>query len=640
MKTIIVYSGYNMRAVIAFLRTLKIWRLPFLIIARSAEDPVFLTEYNDKVVAVRENTTLDWASMGATLREVLARAPAEGYLVAPSSEALNRFLLEHRSQLDDMGIELPLCERSLYLKISEKLSFVEMCVAQGIHVPAEHASLSSAPLPLVAKPKSYRSKATGEYLKPVLIPDRNEQDDFIRQRQEEDYFFQEWVAGSSYYFLAYFFRTDRSPLLFSQENFIQQASGGSILAARASDIHQTELVRPYIELLKNEKFHGLIMIEVKGGRDDVKMIEANPRFWGPSQLFVDAGINFFQALLWDYGFEVPLPNEGNVTGWSTCGNTRYFWDDGLSFNPANIDGVTFHNYRKDMLKKDYPVWNCANLFCRSDTRKLYDRYFMNSQFFNKSRLEELKEKYNQNSKHSAYQVLPPLLVPLLSQNVLCTKSRQEESRFHFMNESLDFEGKSVLDIGGNTGFFTFESLRHGAAIDYFEGNRVHAEFVEIARDVIGVRDRLNVHKRYYDFEATPSQPYDVVLLLNVLHHVGDDFGDPSISREKALDLIITFLKTIASTARHLVLQLGFNWKGDRNLPLFDTGTKAEMISFVRKHLYEYYDFVRTAVPEVINEEIVYVDVDNRNILRRDDLGEFLNRPLFIMQSKKIVNFDF
>ena len=37
------------------------------------------------------------------------------------------------------------------------------------------------------------------------------------------------------------------------------------------------------------------------------MIEANPRFWGPSQLFVDAGFNLFESFLFDYNIIETLP---------------------------------------------------------------------------------------------------------------------------------------------------------------------------------------------------------------------------------------------------------------------------------------------------------------------------------------------
>ena len=43
------------------------------------------------------------------------------------------------------------------------------------------------------------------------------------------------------------------------------------------------------------------MVEVKHLSNKNYMIEANPRFWGPSQLFVDAGINLFEAFLVDNG---------------------------------------------------------------------------------------------------------------------------------------------------------------------------------------------------------------------------------------------------------------------------------------------------------------------------------------------------
>jgi hypothetical protein len=51
------------------------------------------------------------------------------------------------------------------------------------------------------------------------------------------------------------------------------------------------------------------------------------------------------------------------------------------------------------------------------------------------------------------------------------------------------------------------------------------------------------------------------VLFNVIHHLGDDFGDKSLSMEKQKDeggIVIFIIKRISS------LQMGFCWKGDRN----------------------------------------------------------------------------
>ncbi len=57
-KVIIIFSGFNQRAIIAFLRTLEANKLQYAIIAKSNTDTIFLTNYKDKVIAVRKSVPL------------------------------------------------------------------------------------------------------------------------------------------------------------------------------------------------------------------------------------------------------------------------------------------------------------------------------------------------------------------------------------------------------------------------------------------------------------------------------------------------------------------------------------------------------------------------------------------------------
>jgi hypothetical protein len=43
--------------------------------------------------------------------------------------------------------------------------------------------------------------------------------------------------------------------------------------------------------------------------------------------------------------------------------------------------------------------------------------------------------------------------------------------------------------------------------------------------------------------------------------------------------------------------------------------------------------LKGAVAQELNGEVAYADLDDTNIQRVDSLGEFLNRPIFIMRSK-------
>jgi SAM-dependent methyltransferase len=248
-------------------------------------------------------------------------------------------------------------------------------------------------------------------------------------------------------------------------------------------------------------------------------------------------------------------------------------------------------------------------------------------------LEKLVSLYGESSKHSNYQVLSTRLREILGEGAIDVKSRYEFERLEFIRKHVELGGKSVLDIGGNTGFFTFEVLDAGArSVRYFEGNAEHADFVRIAALVLGCADHVEVTNAYYDFKENNGRVYDVALLLNVLHHLGDDFGDRKVSVEDAKLDMIDCLRHMAAVTDCLVLQLGFCWKGDRNSLMFPRGTKGELVDFVTQATEGVWLIDKIGIPTKIgNKEISYEPMSEQNSSRDDAMGEFLNRPLFILR---------
>lgn len=248
---------------------------------------------------------------------------------------------------------------------------------------------------------------------------------------------------------------------------------------------------------------------------------------------------------------------------------------------------------------------------------------------------QLIELYNQVSKHSNYQVLAEPLRKIIPANTLETRSRFEQERLEYVLDKLSIDSQSVVDIGGNTGFFSLELVRHGArSATLIEGNPDHSLFVSEAAKALGWQDKVTVENRYLNFgDDIRSIKSDLCLLLNVLHHVGDDFGDRSQPIERAKENILTSLSSLARQTRFLVFQLGFNWKGDVSLPLFQHGTKQEMIDFIRAGTSETWNILDIGIAQRDSDGTQYADLDAKNIERMDALGEFLNRPLFIMESK-------
>lgn len=237
------------------------------------------------------------------------------------------------------------------------------------------------------------------------------------------------------------------------------------------------------------------------------------------------------------------------------------------------------------------------------------------------------------SKHSDYQLLHPSVRALYG-DLPQPGGKHEEQRQRYMARRLSPAGLHVHDIGANTGYFSFAAIEAGAAqVVSHEGNPEHARFIALAAQALGVQDRLRSEASYFDFAGTARGTFDLTLCLNVLHHLGDDFGDARLGMAQAKDAMLAALNGLAGHTRQLWFQLGFNWKGDRSRPLFPGGTKAELVDFVRSGTSRHWSVEDIAVVNPRTRE--YEPLDAENVARFDQLGEFLNRPLFRMRSLAI-----
>jgi len=242
--------------------------------------------------------------------------------------------------------------------------------------------------------------------------------------------------------------------------------------------------------------------------------------------------------------------------------------------------------------------------------------------------------YQRHSKHSSYQLVHPLLAPLLGRPGDLPAGKLEPQRQRFFASQLSYAGARVLDIGANTGYFSFAAIAGGAAaVQCYEGNADHAEFIRAGAAALGLTDRLQVQARYFEFQAEPAKRHDIVLCLNVLHHLGDDFGDRSLAVEPARQRMLACLNGLADATSTLVLQLGFNWKGDVRHPLFDGGEKAAQLAFVEQGTRGAWSLAAVAVPDPLTRE--YEPLGPHNRARNDAVGEFMNRPIFVLRSRRV-----
>lgn len=245
----------------------------------------------------------------------------------------------------------------------------------------------------------------------------------------------------------------------------------------------------------------------------------------------------------------------------------------------------------------------------------------------------LYDLYIDSSKHSGYQILHPKVASLLPNNVIQGINRFEKERCEYILKHIDFKNKNVLDIGGNTGYFSLEANVNGAlSVIHYEGNKSHSDFVKEVSSLLCLN--VKTTNNYFLFsETTKTDSVDVVLLLNVVHHLGDDFGDQTISLDNAKIEMANSINYFVGKTDYLVLQMGYCWKGDRNNLLFQDGTKLEMIEFVKNAVRDKWEIVGVGIAEVDNGKTIYNEMSNINIVRNDELGEFRNRPLIILKIK-------
>jgi hypothetical protein len=96
------------------------------------------------------------------------------------------------------------------------------------------------------------------------------------------------------------------------------------------------------------------------------MIEANPRLWGPSQLFVDSGVPLFEGFLCDNGFDVKLSEKYQST------YSRYFWSGGFIETMRKKKKLIFHDYLNETFEEEFALFFDADIYKRHDSINLYN----------------------------------------------------------------------------------------------------------------------------------------------------------------------------------------------------------------------------------------------------------------------------
>ena len=253
-----------------------------------------------------------------------------------------------------------------------------------------------------------------------------------------------------------------------------------------------------------------------------------------------------------------------------------------------------------------------------------------------SNREKLIRLYKKTSKHSQYQIIPDSLHKIMGDNNLDITSRFEKERLEYIIKNLNTKDLVFSDIGANTGYFSIELLTRGAehAI-IIEGNKDHCDFIHESVKQLQLEKKSTIYNNYISFNDSDKTlaNTDAILIFNVLHHAGDDYNTSIRNVNEAKEHIIKSINYLSSKTKHLIFQLGFNWKGNIEYPLFKNGTKKEMIDFIKHGTSNYWLIENIGIAELTSNKLEYKNMNSYNIKRDNNIGEFLNRPIFVMKSK-------
>jgi len=282
----LVFSGYNERAVWALCRFFSQRKISFYIVARDKYDRLIYSPWSERIVLVRYNKDLNIKIFKKIVERIKIKEKVDKIIYCPTTEFLNKFVLDNREELEYLDINVPLPERKTYSLLTNKISNTAFFEKIGIESPKIY-SLKDAILleKCVFKPR--KNIVNNRTLYPIICLTKKDIYESRKKINEKIWFVQEFIKGQSLY-LCMYVRKNGLFCYFWQANLLQQPNGKSIVLARSIDSPKVVSENLIADSLHQLGFYGPIMIEFIIDESGVpKFIEANPRFWGPLQLAID-----------------------------------------------------------------------------------------------------------------------------------------------------------------------------------------------------------------------------------------------------------------------------------------------------------------------------------------------------------------
>ncbi len=202
-------------------------------------------------------------------------------------------------------VKIPVVDYSTFIKAWNKKNTLQIAIKNNIPTPKTyfindlqevHTVAQNIKFPVVVKPQE-SSGSRGLYY--AYSPKELIQLYYLSHQQFPYPIIQEYIPGNEIYGFSALFDIEHRPrAMFIHKRLRQYPISGGPSVLRISTSHPK--VQQFGEkLLKALKWIGVAMVEFKiDSRDNTpKLMEINPRFWGSTQLAIQAGIDF-PALLY------------------------------------------------------------------------------------------------------------------------------------------------------------------------------------------------------------------------------------------------------------------------------------------------------------------------------------------------------
>lgn len=256
----------------------------------------------------------------------------------------------------------------------------------------------------------------------------------------------------------------------------------------------------------------------------------------------------------------------------------------------------------------------------------------------------LRALYFDNSKHSDYQNVPQFVQETLGFKVETNRMRRDDiSRYEYLIRNVDFTGKRVIDIGANTGYFSLNIAHAFGGIVYsYEVNKNHSELITRIADYCNVSN-IKVFSQGVGTEDVKALPNaDIMILLNILHHMGSDFDGDLVGNVDQLEQgMVDYLKNVRTKVSSLIFQTGYNWGGDNKKPFISDKDEAEKLETTIKILDKAGWKVGNISLPVFSDTIEFCNIDIEAVRRRrsqmSGIRKLLGKLSVDVQRNTVVN---